>query len=118
MTIPLFRRAKIDSNFDLVLEYTDHLLTIWRTYPPETIHTNIVQRSQNLFLAIFGYIGFDYDLEALNENGRESTNELTQALYYMMNMFEFIAYSPRIRIPWGTKENLLDCFAGRIVTSR
>ena len=96
VTMPLFRRAKIISNFDLVLEYTDRLLNIWRTCPPEMIHTNIVQRTQNLLLAIFGFIGFDYDLETLNENGRESTNELTKALYYMLSMFEMMFFSPRL----------------------
>ena len=95
VTIPLFRRAKIVSNFDLILEHTDRLLNIWRSYPSETIHTNIVRQSQNLFLAIFGYIGFDYDLETLNADGRESSNELTQALYYAMGMFEIIFFSPR-----------------------
>ena len=105
MTIPLFRRAKIVSNFDLVLEYTERLLKIWRNSPAEKIHTNIVQQSQNLFIAIFGLIGFDYDLETLNEDGRESSNELTQALYHMMSMFEVVFFSPRFFSLVYTKVN-------------
>ncbi len=96
VTIPLFRRGKIISNFDLIIDCTDKLLNNWRQKPSQQIHTNIVQQSQNLLLAIFGYIGFDYDLKVLDDDdGSESNNELTQELQYKISMFQAFAYSPR-----------------------
>jgi hypothetical protein len=67
----------------------------WRRKPSEKIHTDIVQQCQNLFLSIFGYIGFDYDLETLNDDGTENNNELTQEFQYKMSLFQMVSYSPR-----------------------
>jgi len=79
----------------LVLDCTDKLLDNWRRKPSEKIHTDIVQQCQNLFLSIFGYIGFDYDLETLNDDGTENNNELTQEFQYKMSLFQMVSYSPR-----------------------
>jgi len=43
--MPLFRRAKIISNFDLIIDSTDKLLDKWRAQPKDQIHTDIVQQS-------------------------------------------------------------------------
>ncbi len=79
----------------MVLDCTDKLLDNWRRKPSEKIHTDIVQQCQNLFLSIFGYIGFDYDLETLNDDGTENNNELTQEFQYKMSLFQMVSYSPR-----------------------
>ena len=93
-TIPLFRRAKIMTNLDLIIDYTDKLMNNYRREPLHKVHTDILDQSRNLLLALFGYIGFDYDLETLNGDGRQSENELTQALQYMVNTFEMVFYFP------------------------
>jgi hypothetical protein len=95
VTAPLFRRGKIISNFELIVECTDKLLNSWRKQPCEKIHTDIVHKSQQLMLAIFGFVAFDYDLETLNDDGSESNNELTQALETKMNAFQIVSFSPR-----------------------
>jgi cytochrome P450 len=68
-------------------------LNNWRNQSTEQVHTDITQQTQNLTLAIFGFIGFDYDLETLN--GRKKNNELTEALRYVMSLFEIVSLSPR-----------------------
>ena len=83
------------TNLDLIIDYTDKLLNNYRREPLHKVHTDIIDQSQNLLLAIFGYIGFDYDLETLNDDGRPSDNELTRALHYMMGTFQMVFYFPR-----------------------
>ncbi|CAF2050461.1 unnamed protein product, partial [Rotaria magnacalcarata] len=95
ITVPLFRRAKVIPNFDLIVDCTDKLLSNWRTSPSQHIHCDIVEQSQNLLLEIFGLISFDYDLETLS--GRTSSqNELTKALHDFMSACELVFYSPSI----------------------
>lgn len=60
------------------------------------IHTNIVDQCQNLLLAIFGLIGFNYDLETLDDENLSKPNELTEALRDMMNSIMPILYLPKI----------------------
>jgi hypothetical protein len=69
LTMPLFRRAKIITNLDVIVNSTDKLLAIWRTRLNQHVHLDVVQQCQNLLLQIFGLIGFDYDLEMLNNDG-------------------------------------------------
>ena len=95
VTAPLFRRGKIVSNFELIIECTDKLLNSWRKQPAGKIHTDVVQKCQNLLLSIFGFIAFDYDLETLNDDGNESSNELMQALTFKTNTFQIVTFSPR-----------------------
>ena len=92
---PLLRRNKVISNFQLILNCTDKLLNNWRDKPSEKIHTDIIQQSQSLLLAIFGHIGYDYDLETLNDNGMENSNELTREFRYKMRLFLTISMAPR-----------------------
>jgi len=91
-TIPLFRRGRIISNLDVIVDCTDKLLANWRTISSQHVHRDIVQQSENLMLAIFGWIAFDYDLETL-DGGR--TNELTEALKSFLSIFDIVAYMPR-----------------------
>jgi cytochrome P450 len=94
--LPLFRRSKIVSNLDLIVDCTDKLLTKWRKTDRKLIHVDIVDQCQNLLLAIFGLIGFNYDLETLDDESVLGNNELTQALRDMMDGIMSILYSPRI----------------------
>jgi hypothetical protein len=66
----LFRRGKVLNNLDLIIDCTDKLFDQWRLKSDNDrnyIHLNTVDQSQNLSLGIFGFIGFDYDLETLEE---------------------------------------------------
>ena len=40
----------------------------------------MIEQCQQLLLAIFGYVAFDYDLQTLDDEYNSQTNELTQAL--------------------------------------
>ncbi|CAF3971190.1 unnamed protein product, partial [Rotaria sordida] len=91
ITIPLFRRAKIIYNVDLIVDCTDKLLATWRAQPIEHIHCDILQQRQNLVLQIFGLISFDYDLNTLNGS---RDNELTKALQNLLSTSEIILFSP------------------------
>ncbi len=93
--MPLFRRAKIVNNFDLIIDCTDRLLSNWRARPSEGVHCDIVQQCQNLLLEIFGLISFDYDLDVLGEHG-SNQNELTKALCQFLRSCIVVFYSPRI----------------------
>lgn len=96
MALPLFRRSKIISNLDLIVDCVDKLLHRWSLNPPEKVHVDIIQQSQNLLLAIFGYIAFDYDLGTLDDDDdcTTSNNDLTQALRDTLSIFKKIIYSP------------------------
>jgi hypothetical protein len=88
--LPLFRRGKIVNNLDLVIDCTDKLLDQWRLKTdnePNHMHLNIVEQCQNLSLAIFGFIGFDYDLQTLEESNINKKNKLAQALSDFLDIF-------------------------------
>lgn len=89
----MFRRAKILHNFDLILNCTDKLLSNWRARPHQQVHCDIIPQCQNLLLEIFGFIGFDYELGALDENS-SNQNELAQALRVFMSSNNLIVYTP------------------------
>jgi cytochrome P450 len=93
--LPLFRRGKIVSNFDLIVDCVDKLLTRWRTKPAQHVHLDILEQCQNLLLAIFGFIGFDYDMETLDGESGTNNNELTQALQHFLSNFNVMLFSPR-----------------------
>jgi hypothetical protein len=97
VTLPLFRRGKILSNFDLIVDCVDKLLDNWHKKSKDYLHTDITQQSQNLLLEIFGLIAFDYDLETLdsNNNEKKGNNELTQALNDMLNVMDIVFFAPR-----------------------
>jgi hypothetical protein len=90
----MFRRGKIISNLDLIVDCVDKLLHRWRASPAQKVHVDIVQQCQNLLLAIFGYIAFDYDLETLDGDGDTTNNDLTQALRDVLNTFKTTLHSP------------------------
>ncbi|CAF1274106.1 unnamed protein product [Rotaria magnacalcarata] len=94
LTLPLLRRAKIISHFDLIVDCTDKLLVKWRLSSAQHVHLDIVQQCQNLLLATFGLIAFDYDLETLDDDSVSSNNELTQALREFLRTFEGAVYMP------------------------
>ncbi|CAF1372758.1 unnamed protein product, partial [Adineta ricciae] len=89
---PLFRRSKVISHFDLIINCTDKLLTKWRKTEAKILHVDIVRQCHNLVLAIFGFIAFDYDLETLEDGD----NELTLALRTIINSIMTILALPRI----------------------
>ncbi|CAF3536902.1 unnamed protein product [Rotaria sp. Silwood1] len=80
---PLFRGNKISIHLDTTIDCTDKLLNRWRTYnnDPTHIHLNMIEQCQQLLLAIFGYIAFDYDLQTLDDENNNSPNELCRALH-------------------------------------
>ncbi len=88
--LPLFRRGKIVNNLDLIIDCTDKLLDQWRSLTgnePNHIHRNIVDQCQNLSLAIFGFIAFDYDLQILEESSINKNNKLREALSDFLKIF-------------------------------
>ncbi|CAF2409425.1 unnamed protein product [Rotaria sp. Silwood2] len=92
----LFRRGKILIHLDTIINCTDKLLDRWRIHynDPTKIHLNMIEQSQQLLLAIFGFIAFDYDLETLDDNSENSQNELTQALYSLLNTMQILLQLP------------------------
>lgn len=92
----LFRRSKIISYQDLIVECVDKLFDKWRADSSERVHMNIVQQCQNLVLAIWGFIAFDYDLETLDDTNVLSKNELTRALLDLLRTAQTVLHSPTI----------------------
>lgn len=91
----LFRRGKVIHNLDIIVTCTEKLLANWRAKDSGAIHTNIVQQSQDFMLAIFGFIGFDYDLGMLDDNSSANHNEFARVLKYKLGLSEIIAYLPK-----------------------
>ena len=90
VVLPLFRRNKIVDNLDLIMDCTDKLIDQWRTITdrdPNYINTKIVDQCQNLSLGIFGFLGFNYDLQTLEESNINDKNKLTQALTDFLEIF-------------------------------
>ena len=96
--VPLFRRGRIASelNFDLIISNTDKLLDRWRTSPKDKIHTDIAEQCRNLLLAILGFIAFDYDLQALDDDRVTDKNELSEALQHVLIAIRIVVYVPPI----------------------
>lgn len=95
-TGPLFRRAKLLVHFNTILDCTDRLLDRWRTNytDPKAVHFNMIEQSQQLLLAVFGYIAFDYDLQTLDGQTVSQPNELTQAFYDLVNTMQILFVLP------------------------
>ncbi|CAF2970722.1 unnamed protein product [Rotaria sp. Silwood2] len=91
---PVLRHSKVTDNFDIIIDCTDKLLNIWRTSPNEYVHVNIVQQTQNLLLAIFGFIAFDYDLEAFDSDVSPCKNEFVQTFRELLSLFDIALYWP------------------------
>ena len=84
---PLFRGSKLNTHLDTINDCTDKLLMRWRNYnnDPTKVHLNMIEQSQQLLLAIFGYVAFDYDLQTLDDEYNSNKNELTQAFHDNLN---------------------------------
>lgn len=55
----------------------------------------MIEQSQRLLLAIFGFVAFNYDLETLSNNTKTSKNELTEAFYSLLNSMQTMLQLPR-----------------------
>jgi hypothetical protein len=87
------------NNLDLIIDCTDKLLDQWRSTTdrdPNHIHVNIVDQCQNLSLAIFGFIGFDYDLQTLAGTSVTKNNKLRKALSDFLKIFLFTIPIPTL----------------------
>jgi hypothetical protein len=94
----LFRRNKIIGHLDTIVDCTDKLLNRWRTQNnnPTYIHLNMVEQTQHLLLAIFGFIGSDYDLQLLSDEDGHSKNDLTHAIHTHLNTTVIFAQLPTV----------------------
>jgi cytochrome P450 len=92
--MPLFRRGKIISNLDLIVDCVDKLLDKWRVSSAQKVHLDIIQQCQNLLLAIFGFVAYDYDLKTLDDDISSDNNDLTQALRDVLDVFQTAIHSP------------------------
>jgi hypothetical protein len=45
----------------------------------------MIEQSQQLLLAIFGFIAFDYDLQTLDDGNNSGTSELTRAFHIFLS---------------------------------
>lgn len=52
------------------------------------VHTNITEQCQQLLMTVFGFIAFDYDLQALDDQPDSKPNELTQAFYTLLSTMQ------------------------------
>ncbi|CAF3333815.1 unnamed protein product [Rotaria sp. Silwood2] len=91
---PVLRHSKVTDHLETILDCTDKLLNIWRNSPSEYVHVNIVQQTQDLLLAIFGLIGFNYDLETLDSDISAQKNEFVQAFRELLKPFDIALYLP------------------------
>jgi cytochrome P450 len=54
----------------------------------------MIEQSERLLLAVFGFIAFDYDLQTLDDNAENSQHELTHAFYSILNSMQTILQLP------------------------
>jgi cytochrome P450 len=97
IVLPLFRRSRILNNLDLIIDCTEKLFDQWRSKldnNPNHIFLNTTDQCQRLILSVFGLIGFDYDMEILDESNINNKNELTKALYDFIDTFIKTFYMP------------------------
>lgn len=119
---PLFRGSKLNTHLDTINDCVDKLLLRWRNSnnDPTKIHLNMIEQSQQLLLAIFGYVAFDYDLQTLDDEYNSNKNELTQAFHenlqaalvcVQLPMFLarlYVLLSPQYRRSTATIDRYLD----------
>ena len=60
--LPMFRRTKITPYLSTIVDCVDHFIDDHFNQNNSKIHTDLVQKSQQLLLNIIGHIAFDYDL--------------------------------------------------------
>ncbi len=66
----------------------------WRADPTPRVHVNMSDQCHELLLAIFGFIGFDYNLETLDGEIGAGRNELTLALHDFLSAFQITLKLP------------------------
>ena len=54
----------------------------------------MIEQSQQLLMTIFGFIAFDYDLQTLDDQPENKSNELTQAFYSLLNTMQILFSLP------------------------
>ncbi|CAF1385866.1 unnamed protein product [Rotaria sp. Silwood1] len=111
--LPLFRGAKVVSNLHVIYDCTDKLLDVWRSKAddPNYIHLDVVKDCQNLLLEIFGFIGFDYDLQMLGDDDSAKNNRLTKSLKDFLDILFFALLLPSTLAKIYLKLNSRDCQA-------
>ncbi len=96
MVRPIFRRAKVISHQDIIVDCVDKLLSKWRSSPSEKVHMDIVEQCQNLLIAIFGFIAFNYDFETLDDDIIANNNELAQSIRVVLDVVGKVPHMPNI----------------------
>ncbi|CAF1159500.1 unnamed protein product [Didymodactylos carnosus] len=107
--LPMFKKNKVISHVNTIIDCTDKLIHLWRHEQPEELNENIVQQSKSLLLDIIGFIAFDYDLQTVEQSEQDEKKELTKALNIFINMHHTImqaAFVPTILFKWWLKLNL------------
>jgi len=73
-------------HFDTIINCTDKLLARWREIDdPTKIYLNMNEQTQQLLLASFGFIAFDYDLHTLDDECEKGKKELVCAMDVFLN---------------------------------
>jgi len=80
----------------MIVDCVDKLLAKWRTSPSQKVHMDTVRQCQNLLVAVFGFIAFDYDLETLEDNVVTRNNELAQAIQTVLDVIVTVLHLPNI----------------------
>ncbi|CAF1142003.1 unnamed protein product [Rotaria sp. Silwood1] len=93
----LFRGSKIFMHLDTIIDCTDKLLDRWRQInDPTKIYLNMNEQTQQLLLAIFGFIAFDYDLQILDNECEKGQKELVSSMETFFNTTVRIVEMPAI----------------------
>lgn len=68
-------------HLDMIIDCTDKLLAQWREIDDSNkVHLDMKKQTDQLLLAIFGFIAFDYDLQTLDNTCEKGTIELVGAM--------------------------------------
>ncbi|CAF3701083.1 unnamed protein product [Rotaria sp. Silwood1] len=84
-------------HLDTIIDCTDKLLDRWRQInDPTKIYLNMNEQTQQLLLAIFGFIAFDYDLQILDNECEKGQKELVSSMETFFNTTVRIVEMPAI----------------------
>ncbi len=96
LILPLFRRSKIISNLNIIINCTDKLLLRWRARDNASrVHLDMIEQCQHLLLSIIGFIAFNYDLQTLENEENIHQNELGHALQVYLQSYRTVFYLPK-----------------------
>lgn len=94
-------------HLDTILDCTDKLLDRWRQMnDPNHIHLNINEQTQQLLLAIFGFIAFDYDFQIFDD---QCDKEHTKFIASMETFFNTIARVMEMPVVLGRVYLFFNC---------